>query len=71
MGKVNQSEIIGGGLMEEQCQKCYFAQGGPILHCHRFPPQVCINSDQKFASSFPPVQPTAWCGEFKYANVYD
>lgn len=51
---------------KEQCRYCKYVDVDETgAYCRRFPPLMSINQQNKFAYSFPLVQPNAWCGEFE------
>lgn len=59
-------------MSAERCENCRFVGiakgllGGATFFCHRFPPQVIASSDLvKVDTTFPKVQKTWFCGEFR------
>ena len=54
----------------ESCQSCKYAVKvealREIMECHRNPSQVAgINEDGDIVSSFPAVDGSEWCGEYR------
>ena len=56
--------------MDKQCVKCLYhetkgdSDASPLVECKRYPP--VITDKEMFESSFPWVEKTNHCGEFKW-----